>query len=133
MKDFLISKIGVFIHRKKQLFVSRVIELLSKIGLIPDIIKIDDLDDKTINWNERLSGREKQKIGIIRAILSNSKFIIMDESTSAIDGESKKIVYELIKGYLHKPYTIIYTDHDTTGDFADKIISIVGENLEIID
>ncbi|WP_337969201.1 ATP-binding cassette domain-containing protein [Rickettsia tamurae] len=113
-------------------FINKAKHLLNKVGLLPNIIKEDELESKSINWNERLSGGEKQKIGIIRAILSNSVFIIMDEAATALDVENKRTVYKILKDHVTKlaNYTVIYTDHSDIEDFKDAVITINGQNLE---
>lgn len=62
------------------------------------------LDTRFDDWNEliiedgNLSGGQKQRIIIIRALLQNKKFIILDESLSALDKEN----YHRIENYLLK-------------------------------
>lgn len=106
--------------------------LLEEIGLLPTSIKEHELESSDINWNQRLSGGEKQKIGVIQAILAKPKFIIMDESTSALDLNNRHIVYNMIKKYLTtlENYTVIYTEHSDTPGFADAILTLGGQNLE---
>lgn len=89
-------------------------------------IKADELEARDINWNERLSGGEKQKICIIRALLTKPYFLIMDEATSALDEINKQTVYAVIKEYITslKNYMVIYTDHCAVDDFGDVIIDI---------
>ena len=113
----------------------RVKRLLTAVKLLPGIIKESELESEHINWNDRLSGGEKQKIGVIRAILANPKFIIMDEATSALDQANKRIVYEVIKQYITmlQNYTVIYTEHSTTECFADTVLAINGQGLEYHD
>jgi ABC-type uncharacterized transport system fused permease/ATPase subunit len=106
--------------------------LLKKVNLLPSVISENEIEAENINWNERLSGGEKQKIAIIRAILNNPTFIIMDEATSALDRQNKQIMYKMIKEYISKleKYIIIYTDHGLVEDFADSTLEISGQNLE---
>ena len=119
------------------LLIDKVKSLLTAVRLLPSVIREEDeLKAENINWNNRLSGGEKQKIGIIRALLVNPKFIIMDEATSALDIANKQIVYKVVKDYiasLQENYTIIYTDHGVTESFADTILTISGQSLEYHD
>ncbi|WP_425364497.1 ATP-binding cassette domain-containing protein [Candidatus Tisiphia endosymbiont of Mystacides longicornis] len=116
-------------------FIDKAKSLLNEVKLLPGVIREDELETENINWNERLSGGEKQKIAIVRAILANPRFIIMDEATSALDTENKLIVYEIVKRYITKleNYIVIYTDHNTTDGFADATLTINGQNLEYND
>ena len=119
------------------LLIDKVKSLLTAVKLLPSVIREEDeLEAENINWNNRLSGGEKQKIGIIRALLVNPKFIIMDEATSALDIANKQIVYKVVKDYiasLQENYTIIYTDHGVTESFVDTILTISGQSLEYHD
>jgi ABC-type uncharacterized transport system fused permease/ATPase subunit len=119
-------------------FINKAEELLIKTGLMPKVIRHDELELEGINWEKLLSGGEKQKIGIIRALLANdSQFIIMDEATSALDTKNKQIVYEVVKKHVAnlKDYIIIYTDHsyEATASFADAILHLSGQNIEYHD
>jgi ABC-type multidrug transport system fused ATPase/permease subunit len=59
---------------------------------------------------ERLSGGQKQRIGIARALYKNSKVLILDEFTSALDSKTEREVVEII-GLLPKDITIIMVSH----------------------
>lgn len=74
---------------------------------------------------------EKQLICIVRAILRNSKIIIMDEATASIDFKTEEIIQNNISEIL-KESTIITIAHriKTIINF-DKIISL--ENGEIME
>lgn len=70
----------------------------------------------------RLSGGQKQRIGIARALFTKPLFIVMDESTSALDGETEALISNKIKEFKGKK-TLIFVAHrlSTIRDF-DKII-----------
>lgn len=106
--------------------------LLTKSRLIPDVINESEIELENVDWRNRLSGGEKQKIGIIRAILLNTSFLIMDEATSALDHTNSQLMYQLIKENIRllENYTVIYTSHGTVEDFADAVINISGQTLE---
>ena len=58
----------------------------------------------------QLSGGQKQKLGIARALFSNPKILVLDSSTSALDGLSEKQVGESI-AQLPGDVTIIAVAH----------------------
>ncbi|CYV15738.1 MULTISPECIES: ATP-binding cassette domain-containing protein [Streptococcus] len=89
----------------KEETLTRTRELLTKVGLEPD------------SYLERLpkdlSGGEKQRIGILRAIIANPKVLLMDEPFSALDPISKAQLQDLIKE-LHEEFkmTTVFVTHD---------------------
>lgn len=108
--------------------------LIKSIGL--SSIKDEEIELPDINWSGRLSGGEKQKVCIIRALLTNPKLLIMDEPTSALDPYNRKLAYFVIKDYLTKleDYTVIYTDHADSGtkdEFTNAILTLSGEILDV--
>ncbi|HFI0832964.1 TPA: ABC transporter ATP-binding protein [Streptococcus suis] len=80
-------------------------QLLTKVGLDPDSY-LDRLP-------KDLSGGEKQRIGILRAIIANPKVLLMDEPFSALDPISKGQLQDLIKD-LHEEFkmTTVFVTHD---------------------
>lgn len=49
----------------------------------------------------KLSGGEKQRIAIARAILKNAPIIIMDESTASVDPENEHAIQKAISALVH--------------------------------
>lgn len=58
----------------------------------------------------KLSGGQKQKIGIARALYKNADVLIFDEATSALDGETEASIISAING-LNRQFTIIMIAH----------------------
>lgn len=80
-----------------------------------DLLKKVGLDPKHYmkRFPKELSGGEKQRVGILRAIIANPKILLMDEPFSALDPISKVQLQDLIK-QLHDEYkrTIVFVTHD---------------------
>ncbi len=69
----------------------------------------------------QLSGGQKQKLAIARSLLKNSRLMILDEPTSAIDARSEAAIFERILS-RKKQSTIIISHRFSTVREADKII-----------
>lgn len=100
----------------KNITLKKTQELLEKVDLDPKKY-MDRLPSE-------LSGGEKQRIGILRAIISNPKVLLMDEPFSALDPISKSQLQDLIK-QLHNEYhmTTVFVTHDMNEaiKLADRI------------
>ena len=79
----------------------------------------------------RLSGGEKQRLSIARAILKNSPIILLDEATSSLDTESEEKVQNAIFNLTKNRTTIVIAHRLSTIKKAGHII--VMKNGEIIE
>ena len=79
----------------------------------------------------RLSGGEKQRISIARAVLKNSPIILLDEATSSLDADSEKKVQSAIKNLTKNKTTLVIAHRLSTIYNADIIF--VMKNGELID
>ncbi len=81
-----------------------------------------DLDDPVYERGENLSGGEKQRLAIARALLKNKKLWFLDEPTSSIDAITEKKIYDHIFQQA-KDDTLVLISHRLTGmENMDQII-----------
>lgn len=59
-----------------------------------------------------LSGGEKQRVGICRALINNPDILIADEPTGNLDGENKQKVFQILKQLNMEGTTIVMVTHD---------------------
>ena len=59
-----------------------------------------------------LSGGEKQKVAIARAILSKTRILFADEPTGALDSTSRKIIFEMLADLAQEGRCVIMVTHD---------------------
>lgn len=77
-----------------------------------------------------LSGGQRQRIAIARAFLYNQIFTIFDDSFSAIDNKTEKVVLNNIKDFFKNKTCIIISNRISDVKIADKIIVL--ENGQIV-
>lgn len=68
------------------------------------------LDSDVGNAGAALSGGQRQKMGIARALLSEAQYMIFDEATSSVDPQSEREIWETI-GRLSNTRTLIIISH----------------------
>ncbi len=70
----------------------------------------------------KLSGGEKQRVSIARAILADKKILVLDEATSALDSETEHEIQQDLKKLMEGRTSIIIAHRLSTIMHADKII-----------
>ncbi|MBU0468012.1 MAG: ABC transporter ATP-binding protein/permease [Candidatus Omnitrophica bacterium] len=78
----------------------------------------------------RLSGGEKQRICIARAILANPPILILDEATSQLDSESEKFVQEALDKLMQGRTVVAIAHRLATVIKADKIVVLNEGSIE---
>lgn len=88
-----------------------LMEAVKEAGLLKFVQSVEKgLDSDVGNAGASLSGGQRQKIGIARALLSKAEYMIFDEATSSVDPESEKEIWETI-GHLAHTRTLIIISH----------------------
>ena len=89
------------------------------------IKKLPDGYDTVIGENGiRLSGGEKQRLSVARAILKKSKIILLDEATSSLDAETEDKIQKAIN-YLTKNKTTIVIAHRLSTILNSNMIYVI--------
>ena len=100
----------------------KLMQVLEEVRLKDFVDSLSDgLDTQTGDSGSKLSGGQKQKIGIARALLSNAEYIIFDEATSSVDPESEEEIWKTIGHLAHIRTLIIISHRLSTIRRADRI------------
>jgi ATP-binding cassette subfamily B protein len=78
----------------------------------------------------KLSGGQKQRIIIARTILKNSKILILDEATSAIDNNTEKEIQKAMDNLMENRTVIIITHRSQVLNSVDRIVTL--DNKKVI-
>ncbi len=98
------------------------LEALEKVGL----------KDRAGHYPNQLSGGEKQRVCIARALINSPEIILADEPTGNLDEENENMVIEILQRLHKEGATIIVVTHDpSVGDVSErKIILNYGKIVE---
>ncbi len=106
---------------------------------IDEVIKLSKLE-KFFNSDERnsilgergvqVSGGEKQRIGIARALYHDRPVYIFDEATNALDEFTEQEILKSLKKYLKDKIVIIISHKISTLEFCDKVYALKNKELK---
>jgi len=74
----------------------------------------------------KMSGGEKQRVGIARTVLKNSPILILDEATSALDSATERDIVEALRHIAEHRTTVVVAHRLSTIVHADEIIVLDG-------
>lgn len=100
-----------------------VIEAAKKARCHDFILKLEQGYDTMVGeGGSTLSGGEKQRISIARAILKDAPLILLDESTAGIDPENERFIQEAIEELVRDKTLIVIAHRLSTIRHADRIV-----------
>lgn len=82
----------------------------------------DRYDAEVEERGNNFSGGQKQRLSITRGVIKNPNILILDDSTSALDARSEKLVQEALNQELKGTTTIIIAQKISSVVHADKIL-----------
>ncbi len=97
---------------------------------------IDQFPKGYDTWIEQggtnVSGGQKQRLCIARALLKKPKILIMDDSTSAVDTKTDALIRKAMKEYIPETTKIIIAQRTSSVEDADRIIVMDGGHIDQI-
>ncbi|MBD5430275.1 ABC transporter ATP-binding protein [Lactobacillus sp.] len=82
----------------------------------------DEFDHEVEERSANFSGGQKQRLSIARGVISQPPILILDDSTSALDAKSEKLVQEALEHDLKETTTMIIAEKIVSVMHADKIL-----------
>ena len=82
----------------------------------------DKYDTHIEQGGTNVSGGQKQRLCIARALLKHPKILILDDSTSAVDTKTDKLIREGFRNYLPETTKIIIAQRTSSVEDADRIV-----------
>ena len=107
----------------KEQSISKAETLLKKVGLL----------NRSDHYPSQLSGGEKQRISIARALINNPQIILADEPTGSLDFETAKGIFDILKKQINSNRIIIFATHNRFfANKSDCLLEIVSGNIKSI-
>jgi len=107
----------------KQIAISKAKNLLKKVGL----------SNRSEHYPSQLSGGEKQRVSIARAVVNDPQIILADEPTGSLDVETAKEIYNLLENQINSDRLIIFATHNRFfANKADCVLEMVNGNIKTI-
>ena len=89
--------------------------------------------NRSNHYPSQLSGGEKQRVSIARALINDPQIILADEPTGSLDLETAKGIFNLLKKQINPNRLIIFATHNRFfADKSDCILEIVNGNIKTI-
>ena len=114
-----------FGHFESDVDIDLLHKVIGEANLYSDIMKLADGYMSSVGeFGYKLSGGQKLKLGLARALYRKPKFLVLDEYTSALDKDSEAEIVNVIKK-LSREITIIIVSHRPEAMiFCDKFIKV---------
>ena len=109
-----------------------VLDSCIKSGAIAFIDRLEDGFKQCIGRNgAKLSGGEKQKLAVARAILKKADILLMDEATSGFDNESDRELFHMMCSELDEKTIIFITHRFEELDGVETVYKLTEGRLEL--
>ena len=97
-----------------------------------ELLEMVGLPDKANAYPAQLSGGQKQRIAIARALLKDAPILILDDSVSAVDTRTEKIILDNLKKSRAGKTTLLIAHRISTVEGLDKIVFLEDGRVEAV-
>ena len=110
-------------ENQRELSISKAQILLKKMGL----------SKRAEHYPSELSGGEKQRISIARALINNPQIILADEPTGSLDIKTAKEIFDILRKQINSNRIIIFATHNRFfANKSDCILEMINGNIKVI-
>ena len=114
---------GLVAGNNKKISLSKAHALLKKVGL----------SNRSEHYPSQLSGGEKQRVSIARALINEPQIILADEPTGSLDFETAKGIFDILKKQINSNRLIIFATHNRFFAIkSDCLLEMVNVNIKTI-
>ena len=107
----------------KEISLNKAHILLKKVGLT----------NRSEHYPSQLSGGEKQRISIARALINDPQIILADEPTGSLDLETAKGIFDILKKQINSNRIIVFATHNRFfANKSDCMLEMVNGNIKTI-
>tara|TARA_B100001142_G_scaffold275460_1_gene283884 strand:- start:936 stop:1613 length:678 start_codon:yes stop_codon:yes gene_type:complete len=111
------------VGNNKELSMLKAQKLLKKVGL----------SNRSNHYPSQLSGGEKQRVSIARALINDPDIILADEPTGSLDLETAKGIFEILKKQINSNRIIIFATHNRFfANKSDYLLEMVDGSIKTI-
>ena len=108
---------------KKELSLNKSKAMLRKVGL----------KNTSDHYPSQLSGGEKQRVSIARALINDPQIILADEPTGSLDLKTAKAIFDILKKQINSNRLIIFATHNRYfANKSDCLLEIINGNIKTI-
>ena len=96
-----------------------------------NLLKKVGLSSREDHYPSQLSGGEKQRVSIARALVNNPQIILADEPTGSLDLDTAKTIFQILKNQINTNRLIIFATHNRFfANKSDCLLEIVDGNIK---
>ncbi len=76
-----------------------------------EVLEQMQLGEKADSWVGKLSGGQRQRLAVATALVGNPKILFLDEPTTGLDPQSRRQLWDIIRGFQQAGGTVLLTTH----------------------
>lgn len=76
-----------------------------------DVLEELQLTEKADAWVGKLSGGQRQRLAVATALVGNPKVLFLDEPTTGLDPQSRRQLWDIVRGFQKRGGTVLLTTH----------------------